>query len=690
MQRDRARRVLAWLEEREPEIVALLERLVRAESPSTDPAAQQAPFSILAAELAALDYAVRPVRGFGTGDHLYGRPRSRQGGAPFQLVVGHMDTVWPLGTLKRMPVRRDGDTLFGPGTHDMKAGLAQLVFALRALHELGLATSVTPVVLVNSDEEIGSTSSERVIRALARGAERAFVLEAGEGAHGRLKIARKGAGRFELTVRGRASHVGTSFEEGVSAILELSEQVPRLFALNDPKSGITVNVGTVDGGLLPNVVAPEASASIGVRVPTTAAEAEVERAIQALEPTLEGSSLEVTGGMGRPPMEPTPRNRWLLATAQRLGRELGLELENAGLVGGASDANTTSLYTATLDGLGPVGDGGHAADEHVSVSSIAARAALLALLLLEPASEPGRLERRRRKPRMLVAADATNETSAALVEAWRERGLEAALVPPLRLRAALHPEDSVLARLDVLPTLDGVEPGLLELLLLERAGIHVLNPVATLLGAHDKLRTAQMLTRAGLPHPWTLHLAPGHDVPRLVGPVVVKPRFGSWGADVFRCDTDAELQWRLRQVSTSSWFRRHGALLQELIAPRGYDLRVLVAGGAVVGAVERCAAAGEWRTNISLGGSRRPCVPSAQASALAEAAAAALGADLVGVDLLPVDDGYVIVELNAAVEFDGGYSLPGADVYADAAAALDLQAPHLRPERRSPRMCLGA
>src|SRR5512133_163866 len=286
MQRYRAQTVLAWLEQHKPEIAALLERLVRAESPSTDPAAQQAPFSILAGELAGVDYTVRPVRGFGTGDHLYARPRSRQRGAAFQLVVGHMDTVWPLGTLERMPVRRDGDTLFGPGTHDMKAGLVQLVFALRALQELGLAPSMTPVVLVNSDEEVGSTSSARVIRALARGAERAFVLEAGEGAHGRLKIARKGAGRFELTVRGRASHVGTSFEEGVSAILELSEQVPRLFALNDPKRGITVNVGTVDGGLLPNVVAPEASASIGVRVPTTAAEAEVERAIQALEPTL--------------------------------------------------------------------------------------------------------------------------------------------------------------------------------------------------------------------------------------------------------------------------------------------------------------------------------------------------------------------------------------------------------------------
>ena len=248
---------------------------------------------------------------------------------------------------------------------------------------------MTPVVFVNTDEEIGSTASERVIRA-TRPRRRARVrARSGRGRDGRLKIARKGVGRFELTVHGRASHAGTSFEEGVSAILELSHQVQRLFALNDPKRGITVNVGTVDGGLLPNVVAPEASASISVRVPTTAAAAELERAIPHSSPSCEGSSLEVTGGIGRPPMEPTPRNRGLLATAQRLGRELGLELEDAGLVGGGSDANTTSLYTATLDGLGPVGDGGHAADEHVSISSIAERAALLALLLLEPARDPG-------------------------------------------------------------------------------------------------------------------------------------------------------------------------------------------------------------------------------------------------------------------------------------------------------------
>ncbi|MGZ4415405.1 MAG: M20 family metallopeptidase, partial [Gaiellaceae bacterium] len=403
--------LLAWLHDREREIVALLERLVVTESPSLDAAAQRGPFSALAEELTQLDYVVRRVRGAGVGDHLYARPRARKRAAPFQLVIGHTDTVWPVGTLTRMPVRRDGDNLFGPGTYDMKAGLVQLVFALRALRAFDLSPSVTPVVLFNTDEEIGSGDSERVIRRLARGAERAFVLEGGEGADGRLKIARKGVGRFEITVHGRASHAGTSFEQGASAIFELSHQVQRLFALNDPAHGITVNVGTVDGGLRPNVVAPEATASVGVRVPTEVAAQELERAIRNLKPVVEGCSLEVDGGIGRPPMEPTPRNRLLLATAQQLGRDLGLTLEDAGLVGGGSDANTTSLHTATLDGLGPVGDGGHAADEHVSISSTAERAALLAMLLLEPAREkPVRLVRSRR-PRVIIAAAGDNETS---------------------------------------------------------------------------------------------------------------------------------------------------------------------------------------------------------------------------------------------------------------------------------------
>lgn len=379
-----ARRLQDRLDGRATEIEALLERLVEAESPSTEPAAQRAPFALLAAELEQAGYLVRRVPGFGVGDHLYARPRERDRHGPYQLLLGHMDTVWPRGTLADMPLRRAGDTLFGPGTHDMKAGLVQLVFALRALAELGLAPAVTPVALVNTDEELGSDDSRRVIARLARGAARAFVLECGEGREGRLKIARKGAVRYELTVTGRAAHAGSSFETGVSAILELSHQVQRLFALNDPAHGITVNVGTIDGGLRPNVVAPEATATISVRVPTAAAADEVERELLALRPVLPGSALELRRSDGRPPMEPTRRNRQLLATAERLGHELGLTLDDAGLVGGASDANTTSLYTATLDGLGPVGDGGHAHDEHVHLPSIAERAALLALLLLEP------------------------------------------------------------------------------------------------------------------------------------------------------------------------------------------------------------------------------------------------------------------------------------------------------------------
>lgn len=386
--RQRGPLLLGWLRGREPEMVALLTRLVSAESPSLDPAAQQESFAVLAEALATLDYHIRRVRGWEAGDHLYARPRRRGRRAPFQLLVGHMDTVWPVGTLTRMPVRHNGDMLFGPGSYDMKAGLVQLVFALRALSAFALSPSVTPVVVVNTDEEIGSDDSGRLIRLLAAGAERAFVLEGGEDDTGRLKVARKGVGRYQLTVRGRPAHAGTSFERGASAIFELSHQIQLLFALNDAARGITVNVGTVDGGLRPNVVAPRATASIGVRVPTEGAMQELDGAIRTLQPVSSGTSLEVEGGFGRPPMEPTPRNRLLLATAKRLGRELGLTLEDAGLVGGGSDANTTSLYTATLDGLGPVGDGDHAWDEHVSITSIAERAALLAMLLLEPA-RPG-------------------------------------------------------------------------------------------------------------------------------------------------------------------------------------------------------------------------------------------------------------------------------------------------------------
>lgn len=379
--------VLAWLRERTDAMVDLVAALARAESPTHDREAQSAPFSLLADELTDLGYCVRRVAGGTVGDHLYARPSLRRQGRPYQLLLGHMDTVWPSGTLAGMPVERRGDELYGPGVVDMKGGLVQIVFALRALAALDLEPATTPVVLVTTDEEVGSRESQPLILRLARGAARAFVLESAFGPHGALKTARKGTGAYRVTVRGRAAHAGVAPEEGLSAILELSHQIQRLFALNDPERGITVNVGTIDGGLRPNVIAPEAVAVVDVRVPTRAAGEEVEAAIRGLQPVGAGLRIEVDGRLGRPPMEPTAGNLALFATAKRLGRALGLELESV-TVGGASDGNYTSLHTPTLDGLGPVGAGAHAADERVVIPRLPERAALLALLLLAPVETP--------------------------------------------------------------------------------------------------------------------------------------------------------------------------------------------------------------------------------------------------------------------------------------------------------------
>ncbi|HEU5065204.1 MAG TPA: M20 family metallopeptidase [Gaiellaceae bacterium] len=377
------RQVLAWLRAREQEMTELLAQLVLAESPSLVPGSEKAGLSILTRELEEAGLLTRRLRGDETGAHLFARPRDRRRHSGYQLVLGHVDTVWPLGSVRSMSPRRDNGRFFGPGAYDMKGGLVQLVFALRALHELVLRPRLAPVVLVNSDEEIGSLDSRRHIRRIARSAARAFVLEPPAAPAGSLKTSRKGVERFEIVVKGRAAHAGSRPEEGVSAILELSHQVQRLFALSDPEHGVTVNVGTIDGGLRANVVAPEATALVDVRTPTEASARAVARAIQSLEPARPGTTITVRRDARRPPMRATGRNRALLHRARRLGQELDIRIDEAPLVGGASDANLTSGLTATLDGLGAVGDGAHAPDEYVVVSALPERAALLALLLLE-------------------------------------------------------------------------------------------------------------------------------------------------------------------------------------------------------------------------------------------------------------------------------------------------------------------
>jgi RimK family alpha-L-glutamate ligase len=260
--------------------------------------------------------------------------------------------------------------------------------------------------------------------------------------------------------------------------------------------------------------------------------------------------------------------------------------------------------------------------------------------------------------------------NVALLDAARELGVRARLLPPDTAERRARSDETVLGRVDVRASLDGVEPGLESLRRLEAAGFRVLNRADALFASHDKLETAKRLRKAGLPHPPTIHVPPGGDLPEVDLPVVLKPRFGSWGTDVVRCDSRRELKRSFVQLARRPWYRVHGVLVQELGRAPAADLRVIVACGEVVGAVTRRAAPGEWRTNVALGGTRRPANPSTEARTLAACAAAAVGADLVGVDLLPTADGYTILELNGCVDFTVDYSLNGHDVFDAAAEAL--------------------
>jgi [lysine-biosynthesis-protein LysW]---L-2-aminoadipate ligase len=239
------------------------------------------------------------------------------------------------------------------------------------------------------------------------------------------------------------------------------------------------------------------------------------------------------------------------------------------------------------------------------------------------------------------------------------------VLPPEQALSTLGEGDVAVGRLDVSERFDGIEVGLWELARLEGSGVRVLNRPGALVAAHDKLVTARALAAAGVPHPPTAQVTAPSSGITIPPPVVVKPRFGSWGRDVVLCRTVAEFRRSLQELSGRPWFETHGALVQQLVPPQGQDLRLVVAGGSVVGAVRRIAAAGEWRTNVALGATREPVSPPPEACALAVAAAQAIEGDLVGIDLLPTPDGgFVVLELNGAVEFNHQYALDDGDVFA--------------------------
>jgi glutamate carboxypeptidase len=295
------------------------------------------------------------------------------------MILGHVDTVWPLGTLDCMPVRRDGDRLHGPGTFDMKAGIALALTAIEAMRATG--TPYPPVTMLwTTDEEVGSATSRQTIESEAGRSAAVLVLEPALPG-GALKTARKGCGEFELLVQGVAAHAGLDPGKGASAIHELAGQIAAIERLQDLTRGISVNVGLVSGGSRPNVVAAEARATIDVRAPTRDAADGVESALRELHPARPGTRLTIKGGFARPPMERTPAVVALFARASAVASAIGRALAE-GPAGGGSDGNFTAvLGVPTLDGLGPIGDGAHAAHEHVDVTALPWRAALLAGLL---------------------------------------------------------------------------------------------------------------------------------------------------------------------------------------------------------------------------------------------------------------------------------------------------------------------
>lgn len=366
--------LLAWAQSKLPAIVAFIRQLVECESPGDR------------SVLGFFDLFARSVNDIAGCELDRGvllcRVRAQASRDARQiLVLGHADTVWPYGTLAKMPFREDGDRLCGPGVLDMKAGLAFFVFAIRALNDLGIPLNRRVLLQINPDEETGSRDSRVITEENARQSAAVLVLEPGAGLEGKVKTARKGIGDYRVRVHGIASHAGVDFEKGASAIVELARQVERIADFTDLARGITVNPGVISGGTRSNVVAAEAEAHIDIRVPTLRDAQDLDRRFRALTPLDPRCSIEVSGGLNRPPMERTPGIAALFEQARIFGRELGVDLEESS-TGGGSDGNfTAALGVPTLDGLGAVGEGAHATNESILVGRIPDRVALLAKLL---------------------------------------------------------------------------------------------------------------------------------------------------------------------------------------------------------------------------------------------------------------------------------------------------------------------
>jgi glutamate carboxypeptidase len=376
------KKILRELRDREGAMVKLLGEFVRCESPSHDKGAVDRFGHIAAREWKRRGANVRILRQAERGDHLRAEISLGEGKPARQIMVlGHLDTVYPLGTLAKMPFRVSGGRAWGPGTFDMKGGLILALFAVDALRALGSAPAKRFVFLWTSDEEIGSETSRRIIEREARKSDAVLVLEPALGSDGRLKTQRKGVGGAEIIVTGRSAHTGIDPEKGVNAVHELALQIERLMRLNDPRRGITVQATIVSGGTVTNVVPEHARASVDIRYSRQADAARLNKRLRAVRPIRKGARVELRRTGDRPPLERTVAVRRLFRHAQSLMREMGLSLGEASTGGGSDGSFTAALGVSTLDGLGAVGDGAHSPREHVVIRALPERAALIAGLL---------------------------------------------------------------------------------------------------------------------------------------------------------------------------------------------------------------------------------------------------------------------------------------------------------------------
>jgi len=376
------RALLAGARRSQPALLNQIRKLVLAESPSDNKAAVDACVALAAAHARALGGHVKIHRQRAFGNVLEARfgPRTRTGAAKPVLLLGHLDTVWPLGTLKSMPFRVAEGRLFGPGALDMKAGVAMAFTAIELLTQAALFNREI-ILLLNSDEEIGSPVSRPITERLAAECAAVYVLEPALGLA--YKTARKGTGNWRIDVQGIPSHAGVDFEKGASAIRELAHLVESVSGWTDLKRGLTVSVGLAGGGSKTNVIPAEAWAEVDVRIARKADGARIDRKFVTLKPRDKRCSLTITGGINRPPMERTRGTVKLYRQAWSLAAELGFKLDEAA-TGGASDGNFTSaLGIPTLDGMGAVGEGAHARNESIVLEHLAPRIALLAGLLAQ-------------------------------------------------------------------------------------------------------------------------------------------------------------------------------------------------------------------------------------------------------------------------------------------------------------------